>query len=124
MITITSPGGEQRLFQSYNDVCNYINHTERPKTSDSGETGWRFIRRRYETLSSLYYRNPSLKGYLTQKEKEAVERELGLIEISKGNRIVQILSTSNLDIEPLKADWCHEYCKEHNLKISERILKN
>ena len=125
MIKITLPNGEHKLFANYNDICGHINNLERPKTLDSGEIGWRFVRRRYETLSSLYYHNPSLKDFLTPKEKEAVEKEVGLIEIVKGNRgnITQMLFNSRLDTEPLKKNWCHEYCKEHGLEISEWVLK-
>jgi hypothetical protein len=51
---------------------------------------------------------------------------LGLVEIKKGNRehFTQILFTSNLDLEPLKRDWCKEYCLENGFKINELVLKN
>ena len=121
MIKITLPDGEHKLFTNHHQVCDYINAIERKKALESGVKTWSFTRRRYQTLYSLYYRNPSLKDFLTLKEKEAVEKEMGLVEIIKGNRehITQILFTSCLDIEPLKRDWCKEYCETHGLIHSE-----
>ena len=126
MIKITPPNGESRIFENYHEVCEYINTIERTGELGSGKAGWRFIRRRHDTLQSLYYRNPSLKDYLTSREREAVEKQQGLIEILKGGweTVIQILYTTHLDLEALKRDWCKEYCAGHGLKISEWILKN
>ena len=125
MIQIIPTNGEHKIFQNYHQVCDYINTIEKRKILEPGTKIWSFIRRRYETLSSLYYRNPSLKDFLTLKEKEAVEKEVGLIEIVKGNRehITQLLFTSRLDIEPLKRDWCKDYCMEHGFTHSEWVIK-
>ena len=125
MIQIIQANGEQKLFNSYHQACDYINAIEKRKILEPGTKIWSFIRRRYETLYSLYYRNPSLKDFLTQKEKEAVENEMGLVEIVKGNRehITQLLCTNRLDIEPLKRDWCKEYWIEHGFKHSEWVMK-
>ena len=126
VIKITQTNGKERLFTDHHQVCNYINSIEKQKVLEPGAKAWSFIRRRYETLYSLYYRNPSLKGLLTPKEKEAVEKEMGLVEIVKGNRehITQILFTNRLDIEPLKRDWCKEYCIENGFEISEWVQDN
>jgi hypothetical protein len=116
-IRIILTNGEHKLFTDHHQVCDYINAIEKRKALESGERIWSFIRRRYKTLHSLYYSTPSLKDLLTLKEKEAVEKELGLVEIVKGNKehITQFLFRSCLDIEPLKRDWCKEYCKAHGL---------
>ena len=121
VIKITLNNGERKSFRDYHQVCDYINVIERRKALQSNEETWSFIRHRYETLYSLYYRNPSLKDFLTLKEREAVEKEMGLVEIVKGNRerTVQFLFRSYTDIEPLKRDWCKEYCKTHGLTLSE-----
>jgi len=121
VIKITLIDGEHKLFMNYHQVCDYINAIEKRKILTSEEKIWSFTRRRYETLYSLYYRNPSLKDFLTLKEKEAVEKEIGLIEIVKGDRehITQFLFRSCLDIEPLKREWCREYCKAHGLVLLE-----
>lgn len=121
MIKITYPHGEHKLFANYHQICDYINAIERRKALESGVRIWSFIRRRYETLCSLYYRNPSQKDFLTLKEREAVEKEMGLVEIIKGNKedIIQFLFRSGLDLEPLKRNWCKEYCKSHGLIHSE-----
>ena len=125
MIQIIPTNGQCKLFKNYHDACEYINAIEKRKIAESVEKRWSFIRRRYETLFSLYYRNPSLKDFLTIKEKEAVENEMGLVEIVKGNRehITQLLCTNRLDIEPLKRDWCKEYCIEHGFEHSEWVVK-
>ena len=126
IIKVTPTNGEDRLFENYHQVCDYINAIEKRKESETGAKVWRFLRRRYETLSSMYYRNPSLKNFLTSKEKEAVDKEMGLLEIVKGNRehIIQLLFTSRLDVEPLKRDWCKDYCVERGFKLSEWSMNN
>lgn len=125
MIKITPTNGVDRLFENYHQVCDYINSIEKRKSLEPGEKIWRFVRRRYETLYSMYYRNPSLKNFMTTKEKEAVEKELGLIEIVKGNRehITQLLFMNRLDVEPLKRDWCKDYCVDRGFKLSEWAMK-
>jgi hypothetical protein len=126
MIKITQTNGEDKLFENYHQVCEYINAIERRKASEPGTKIWRFIRHRHETLYSMYYRNPSLKNVLTCQEKEAVEKEMGLIEIIKGNRehITQLLVTNRIDVEPLKRDWCKDYCINSGFKLSEWVIKN
>ena len=125
MIKITIANGEDRLFEDYHQVCNYINSIERRKITETGEKIWSFIRHRYETLRSLYYRPPSLENTLTSKEKEAVEKEMNVVEIIKGNRehITQLLVTKRMDIEPLKREWCKDYCIDHGFKLSEWVMK-
>lgn len=125
MIMITTANGEDRLFEDYHQVCSYINSIERRKISNSEARIWSFTRYRHETLCSLYYRTPSLKNILTAQEKEAVEKEMGLVEIVKGNRenITQLLVTNRIDVEPLKRDWCKDYCIDRGFKLSEWIIK-
>jgi hypothetical protein len=127
VIKITPTDGKERLFTDHHQVCNYIKNIEKQKILEPGAKKiWSFIRHRYETFYSLYYRNPSFKDFLTQKEKEAVEKEMGLLEIVKGNSedTTQILFTPDLDIEPLKRDWSKKYCIEHGFTYSEFVLKN
>ena len=123
MIKMTTANGEHRLFENYHDFSSYINNIEKKKESMSGVRKWMFIRRPHQTLSSLYYRSPSRKDFFTIKEIEAVEKELGLIEILKGDNenFIQILCTPHLDTEPLKRSWCYEYCKNHDIEISEFV---
>jgi len=124
MIKIISINGETKILKNYDDACNYINGLERRKALETGEIGWLFTRRRYETLSSLYYRTPPLsRDFFTSKEKEAIQKEIGLIEILKGDRenFIQILSNLKLDVEPIKRNWCQEYCKEHGFKLYELV---
>lgn len=126
MIKIISTNGEAKILQNYDQACDYINGIERRKASETGEIGWIFTRRRYETLASLYYRTPPLsRDFFTSKEKEAIQKEIGLIEILKGNRenFTQILSNFKLDVEPIKRNWCQEYCKEHGFELYELVEK-
>lgn len=123
ILRITTTNGGHKLFQDYHQFCDYINNIEKRKALESGERIWMFIRRSYPTLSTLYYRSMSLRNFLTLKEKEAVEKEVGLIEILKGDNenFIQILCTPHLDIEPLKRNWCQEYSARHGLEISEFV---
>ena len=124
MIKLTNlTDGRHRSFSDYHEVCHYLRQVERDKALESGETEWVFIRRPYESLSLLYYRSASFKDYLTCKEKEAVKKQLGLIEIVKGNRknMVQILYTRHLDTEGLKRDWCQDYCVAHGVEVRELV---
>ena len=126
VIKVTPLDGKERLFTDHHQVCNYINAIEKQKILEPEVKIWSFLYRRYEALYSLYYRSPSFKNLLTEKEKEAVEKEVGILEIVKGNSedITQILFTRKLDIEPLKRNWCKEYCIEHGFTYSELVLKN
>lgn len=127
MIKIFNPiSNEQKVFENYHQSCNYLTEIEKKKAPLTGELRWMFIRRRHETLSTLYYRSSSLlKNFFTPKEKEAIEKELGLIEILKGDKekLTQILCTPHLDTEPLKRDWCHGYCEEHGFELTEWLPK-
>ena len=126
MIQVRTTDREVKLFSNYKEVCHYINTRERKKALESGNISWHFTRHRYETLASLYYRTPSLgKDFFTSKEKEAVEKNMGVIEILKGGmeNFTQILSRSAIDIEPLRKNWCYEYCKEHDIDICELVEK-
>lgn len=125
MIKMTTANGEHRLFDNYHVFSSYINELEKRKSIKSGERKWMFIRRPHQTLSSLYYRSPSWRGSFTLKEIEAVEKELGLIEILKGDNenFIQILCTPYLDTEPLKRSWCYEYCEKHDIEISEFVMQ-
>lgn len=127
MIKIGSINGKPaKVFKDYNDVCSYFNALERNKAVETGEMDWMFIRRPHQTLSMLYYACPLWKNRLTDKEREAVEKQLGIIEIKKGNQrnFVQFLCTPSLDIEPLKRNFCHEYGESHGIEITEFLLNN
>lgn len=123
MIKVSSNEGKQKVFESYHQVCEYLNRIEKKKAVETGEMKWMFIRRPHESISMLYYASPLWKSRLTQKEREAVEKQLGLIEIVKGDRknFIQILYRSFLDMEPLKRNWCYEYCIEHGFEITEFV---
>lgn len=124
MIKIRTANGDVKFMSNYQEVCHYINNRERRKASETGNIGWLFIRRGYETIANLYYRTSQLeKALFTLKEKEAIEKKVGIIEILKGSmeNFTQILSKSNLDIEPLRRNWCYEYGKENGLEICELV---
>jgi hypothetical protein len=124
MIRITQSNEKQhRIFENYHDVCNYLNGIEKNKAIETGEVNWMFIKRQHKTISMLYYASPSWKDRLTDKEKEAVEKQLGVLEIKKGSKrnFTQILYTPSLDIEPMKRNWCYEYCDEHGFEITDLV---
>jgi hypothetical protein len=107
MIKINSKDGKKKIFENYHQACDYLNRIEKNKAIETGEINWMFIRRRHETISMFYYASPLWKKCLTQKENEAVEKQLGLIEIKKGDNenFIQFLYKSPFDIEPLKRNW-------------------
>jgi hypothetical protein len=126
MIKISSNDGKKKIFESYHQVCEYLNRIEKKKATETEEIRWMFIRRPHESISILYYASPLWKNCLTQKEKEAVQKKLGLIEIRKGDKknFIQLLYRSFLDTEPLKRNWCYEYCVEHGFEITEFVSNN
>ena len=124
MIQVRTTNGEVKFMSNYNEVCNYINGIEMRKALETGNVRWFFTRRKYETIANLYYRTSKAnKDFFTSKEKEAIEKKVGIIEILKGSmeNFTQILSRSTLDVEPLRKNWCYEYCKENSLEIFELI---
>ena len=124
MIQVRTTNGEVKFMANYNEVCNYINGIEMRKALETGNVRWFFTRRKHETIANLYYRtSKEKKDFFTSKEKEAIEKKVGIIEILKGSmeNFTQILSRSTLDIEPLRKNWCYEYCKEHGLEICELV---
>lgn len=126
MIQVRTGNGEIKFMSNYHEVCDYINRMERKKALETGNIRWLFTRRGYETIANLYYRTSRLdKDFFTPKEKEAIEKEVGIVEILKGSmeNFTQILSRSSLDIEPIKKNWCYEYCREHGLEICEMVEK-
>ena len=126
MIQVRTENGDVKLMSNYHQVCDYINRMERKKASETGKVEWLFTRRSFETLANLYYRTSLVdKNFFTPKEKEAIEKEVGVVEILKGSmeNFMQILSRSTLDIEPIKKSWCNEYCMAHGLEICELVEK-
>lgn len=127
MIKVGSINGKpERVFEDYHQVCEYINTIEKSKAIETGEMGWMFIKRPHRTLSTFYYASPLWKNRLTAKEREAVEKQLGIVEIKKGSRrnFTQFLHRPSFDIEPLKRNFCYEYFSEHGLELTEFVAKN
>ena len=126
MIQVRTANGEVKFMSNYNEVCDYINRMERRKALETGNVKWLFTRRGYETIANLYYRASKVdKDFFTSKEKEAIEKEVGIIEILKGSmeNFTQILSRVTLDVEPIRKNWCYEYCKAHGFEICELVEK-
>lgn len=122
MIKISSSKWEQdKFFKDYHGVCNYINGMERNKSIKTGEMNWTFVKHQYKTISSLYYTSPLFRNRLTDKEREAVEKQSCFIEIKKGSEknVIQFLYRPSFDIEPLKKNWCQDYCDKHDIEITE-----
>ena len=110
------------LLRSYHELCEHINKIERLKSLETARPRWSFVRRKHETLSFVYCKFPkAFEEIFTPQEKEAFEKGLSLIEISKGDEknVDQILLTPQLDTASLKRKWCHDYCVEHGYMISE-----
>lgn len=114
---------------NYEDLFSMIRDKEkvRPYVSPSKfqvlslESPWSFTVYSPEQVCILYERRQL--QYLTEMLKEAYKKKVGLIEISEGDfdHRLEILATSDIDIETLKKQWCLKYCEAHDYIVVENF---
>ncbi len=113
--------------KNYDNLLTYITDKEKRKLIESHpeleplpEQPWSFTFFTPQQVSALYDTGQPL---LTAMIKEAHEKKLGFIEIRQGNpqELIEILVTSEVDIEAIKKQWCFDYCKAHNYLIVENF---
>ena len=123
MIEIFNPENETEvMFKNYNFLFEYIKETERKKLIETGETHWSFVHRSDKTLSLLYHRTrKALENFFTEKEREAFEKGLSILEMCNGNceNPTQIILTQDINIKEVRKKWCRDYCLEHGYTFSE-----
>lgn len=104
-------------FKDVDELVAYINGMENAKFAESpsciSERAWNFVLFTNKRLS--YVGCKTLERSFSKTGREAFERELDLIEISKGNdeERLQIPVTPDIDIQELKKNWCSDYCDAH-----------
>lgn len=113
--------------KNYDDLLRHITRLENAKIfkdhPDYGQKIWSFTIYRPK-MAEIVYRELKRynEHYNTYLMKEAIEKELPLIEMfnrGEDESFSQILVTPDVDVEAVKRKWCHEYCEGHKLKISE-----
>jgi len=124
MMQLFGPNGNViGFFKTLDELFIHINAVENEKllksTSCAPERIWSFTLFTNKRLSYVYYR--TLERSFSKIGREAVERELDLIEISKGNNeeFLQIPVTPDVDVQELKKNWCYEYCDAHDYVLVE-----
>jgi hypothetical protein len=111
-------------FKNYRQLFWSINMIERLKLLKGkypyGQSSWCFLHRPYEKLSMVYHH--MIGKSPTPIEKQAHEKQLGIIDIYQGSydSFTQILVTSDLDIDGLRKNWCRAYCKAKGYIIGRR----
>lgn len=111
------------LFKDYDGLFKHINNLETSKLVESdarlSEKIWSFALFSNKQLSFLYYK--TLERSFSKIGREAVEKELDLLEISKGDfqNPVQIPVTPEVDLSELRKNWCQEYCDAHDYLLVE-----
>jgi hypothetical protein len=108
--------------ENYDDLFQYIIRKEKLKLLESHEFGrpsWSFTSFTPQQVS--YFYEKTKQPSRTKIVKEAYEKESGFIVLHQGDpeNFIEILATSDLDIEIIKKQWCLEYCKVHNYLVVE-----
>jgi hypothetical protein len=110
------------LFKDYGDLFKHITSLENTKLMDSTRFPsdiWTFVIFTNKRLSCIYPK--ILERSFSKIGKEAVEQELDLLEISKGDyhNPLQIPVTENVNVAELRKKWCQEYCDSHDYTLVE-----
>jgi hypothetical protein len=117
MIEIFNEGkGNIETFESYEDLLKHIKAIEKKRFEETGKEEWNLTIYSNERLARLYhYAIESFRIFMTEKEQEAYENELNLLEMYKGDEDnpTQIILTPDIDIDKIKESWCRDYCLSH-----------
>lgn len=112
-----------KVFDSYTELYQHITHQEYAKLGksppESWKTGWSFQVLSPENVAHLI--NTLKKSYNEKLLCDAWHRQLPFVEICEGNyeKVHQVIVEPNVNIEALREDWCHDYCKAHGMDITE-----
>jgi hypothetical protein len=111
------------LFENDLELYKYIRDTENQKMFDDHpefkKCPWTFSLFSPERVGILI-RNLK-KVHKPEILEEAWQKQLGLIEICKGdyNNLTEIILTPDINEEALRKNWCKEYCEAHQLILEE-----
>lgn len=110
------------LFKDYDDVFKHITSLENSRLIESSyfpKDIWTFVIFTNKRLSCVYHK--TLERSFSKIGKEAVDRELDLLEMSKGDYYnpIQIPVTADVNVQELRKKWCQEYCDTHDYTLVE-----
>ena len=116
--------GSTESFQSYDALLKHIKEIEKQKQLKTRMKNdrelWSFIIHPNQRLSSVYWRAIKATSILlTEKEQDAYEKGLNLLEMCKGDEdnSTQIILTPDIDVDEIKKNWCRDYCLNHGFII-------
>lgn len=106
------------LFQHIQTIENLKLLEDHP---EFGQDPWSFTYFSPQRVVALYTHTPSY--FRTSVLQQAYERELGVIEICKGDIEIrlEILALPDLDIQALRKQWCLAYCQAHDYLVVENV---
>jgi hypothetical protein len=117
MIDIFNEGkGNMESFQSYDALLKHIKAIEKRKFVETGQEDWIFTIHSHERLAGFYWNAvKAISILLTEKEQDAYENGLNLLEMCKGdqNNSIQIILTPDIDVNEIIKNWCRDYCLNH-----------
>ncbi len=122
MIQVSSENHGMVFFKCYDELFKHICEVENKVVSEIGLLSWSFtVYSNKDLTRSLMNAVKAMDIIFTEKEHEAYDKRLSLVEIYKGNpdEPHQIILTDDVDVNELMRVWCHEYGKEHGLEITE-----
>lgn len=116
--------GSTESFQSYDALLKHIKEIEEQKQQETRLKNdrelWSFIIHPNQRLSSVYWRAIKATSILlTEKEQDAYEKGLNLLEMCNGNQdnLTQIILTPDINLKEIKKSWCRDYCSNHGYII-------
>jgi hypothetical protein len=124
LLLINEPKNRIQIFQDYNGLYTHLESHERQKHARKGHhqktQPWVFARHSHQRMTT--YQDALAKQAANGNGTDSREAKgWDIIEIVSGNpaKPVFIPLVHNLDIEPLRKNWCAHYCKAHNLNLIE-----
>ena len=116
--------GSTESFQSYDALLRHIKAIEKQNQLETRMKNdrelWSFIIHSNQRLSSVYWRAIKATSLLlTEKEQDAYEKGLNLLEMCNGNQDnpTQIILTPDTNLKEITKNWCRDYCLNHGYII-------
>jgi hypothetical protein len=116
--------GSTESFQSYDALLKHIKEIEEQKQQETRLKNdrelWSFIIHPNQRLSSVYWRAIKATSILlTEKEQDAYEKGLNLLEMCNGTQdnLTQIILTPDINLKEITKSWCRDYCLNHGYII-------
>jgi hypothetical protein len=123
MIEIFNEAKEKLVFKNYDALLKHIKEIEEEKSVKTGqEENWVFTIHPRERFAEFYWRAiKAINILLTEKEQDAYEKGLNLLNIRKGNQhgLDQIILTPDVNVKEIKKSWCKDYCSQHGYTFIE-----